>query len=291
MLKEEKLITNKEVKSSAFAAYFGEPGNAARLFEALEPGVKVLPEEIDFTTLNGVLFMARKNDLAFTVKKKVLVISEHQATINLNMPLRDAIYYGRNMEKLIEPKALYRKQRIPLPTPEFYVFYNGNDDYPAEEILRLSDSYLEKTEEPMLDLTVKVININFPENHPILERCRPLYEYSWFIQRIKDCQKAGRNRDEAIVQAIKDCLEAGMMADFLAEHGSEAVNMLYTEFNMEDALEVRFEEGVEKGITKSEERQSMLYKKMKKDGRIADYLKGMEDMDYLHTLYEEYDLM
>jgi len=76
--KEEKLITNKEVKSSAFAAYFGEPGNAARLFEALEPGVKVLPEEIDFTTLNGVLFMARKNDLAFTVKKKVLVISEHQ---------------------------------------------------------------------------------------------------------------------------------------------------------------------------------------------------------------------
>ena len=102
----------------------------------------------------------------------------------------------------------------------------------------------------MLDLTVKVININFPENHPILERCRPLYEYSWFIQRIKDCQKAGRNRDEAIVQAIKDCLEAGMMADFLAEHGSEAVNMLYTEFNMEDALEVRFEEGVEKGIEK-----------------------------------------
>ena len=26
--------------------------------------------------------------------------------------------------------------------------------------------------------------------------------------------------------------------------------MLYTEFNMEDALEVRFEEGVEKGIEK-----------------------------------------
>ena len=287
MLKEEKLITNKEVKSSAFAAYFGEPGNAARLFEALEPGVKVLPEEIDFTTLNGVLFMARKNDLAFTVKKKVLVISEHQATINLNMPLRDAIYYGRNMEKLIEPKALYRKQRIPLPTPEFYVFYNGNDDYPAEEILRLSDSYLVKTNEPMLDLAVKVININFPENHPILERCRPLYEYSWFIQRIKDYLKTGKNRDEAIVQAIDDCLKAGMMADFLAEHGSEAVNMLYTEFNMEDALEVRFEEGIEKGT----ERHLILFKKMKADDRMTDYLKGMEDKDYLHTLYEEYDLM
>jgi len=81
--KEEKLITNKEVKSSAFATYFGEPENAARLFEALEPGIKVLPEEIDFTTLNGVLFMARKNDLAFTVKKKVLVISEHNRPLSI----------------------------------------------------------------------------------------------------------------------------------------------------------------------------------------------------------------
>ena len=275
MSKEEKLITNKEVKSSAFATYFGAPENAARLFEALEPGIKVLPEEIDFTTLNGVLFMARKNDLAFTVKKKVLVISEHQATINLNMPLRDAIYFGRNMEKLIEPKALYRKQRIPLPTPEFYVFYNGNDDYPAEEILRLSDSYLEKTEEPMLDLAVKVININFPENHPILERCRPLYEYSWFIQRIKDYLKTGKNRDEAIVQAIDDCLKAGMMADFLAEHGSEAVNMLYTEFNMEDALEVRFEEGIEKGEEKKLKEQ--VEKKLAKGKSIETIAQELEE--------------
>lgn len=43
MSKEEKLITNKQVKSSAFAAYFGEPKNAARLFEALEPGVFLFP--------------------------------------------------------------------------------------------------------------------------------------------------------------------------------------------------------------------------------------------------------
>jgi len=47
----------------------------------------------------------------------------------------------------------------------------------------------------------------------------------------------------------------------------------------------------EDAIAESEERQSMLFKKMKADDRIADYLKGMEDRDYLHTLYEEYDLM
>ena len=50
--------------------------------------------------------MARKNDMAFTVRNKVLVISEHQSTLNANMPLRDVSYYGRTREKLIEPKAL-----------------------------------------------------------------------------------------------------------------------------------------------------------------------------------------
>lgn len=248
MSKKEKLTTNKEVKSSTFAAYFGEPENAAKLFEALEPGKRISPDDIDFTTLNGVLFLARKNDLAFTVKNKVLVISEHQATINKNMPLRDAIYYGRTMEKLIDPKALYKRKIISIPTPEFYVFYNGDATYPIEETLRLSDSYLVEADEPMLELSVKVININLPENHPILQRCRPLYEYSWFIQKIKDYLDGGRNRDEAITMAIYDCLEADIMTNFLAEHGTEAINMLFNEFKMEDALAVRFEEGVETGI-------------------------------------------
>jgi len=142
-------------------------------------------------------------------------------------------------------------------------------------LANLSDSYLVKTDEPMLDLTVKVININFPENHPILERCRPLYEYSWFIQRIKDYLKTGKNRDEAIVQAIDDCLKAGMMADFLAEHGSEAVNMLYTEFNMEDALEVRFEEGIEKGEEKKLKEQ--VEKKLAKGKSIETIAQELEE--------------
>ena len=51
------------------------------------------------------------------------------------------------------------------------------------------------------------------------------------------------------------------------------------------------EDGIAEGKIQSEKRQSMLFKKMKADGRITDYHKAMEDMDYLHALYEEYDLM
>lgn len=125
--------SNREVKSSAFTTFFSVPENAAKLYQALDQ-VEVSPEEITFTTLSGVLFMARKNDMAFTVGNKVLAISEHQSTINDNMPFRASIYYGRTMEKLIEPRALYRSSRIPIPTPEFFVFYNGNKEFPPEKL-------------------------------------------------------------------------------------------------------------------------------------------------------------
>ena len=243
--------SNREVKSSAFTTYFSDPKNAAQLYSALE-GVEVSPEDIHFTTLEGVLFVARKNDMAFTVKNRVLVISEHQSTVNHNMPLRDVIYYGRTMEKLIDPKAIYRRKLISIPTPEFFVFYNGDEPFPSEQVLKLSDAYLDKPDAPMLELTVKVININLPEAHAILAQCRPLYEYSWFIQRIKEHLASGMNRDDSIISAIKDCEKEGIMVDFVRAHGTEAVNMLFTEFNMEDALEVRYEEGFEDGVEKGE---------------------------------------
>lgn len=286
MQEETKQITNREVKSSAFTTYFSNLENAAKLYSALDGVENVPPEDILFTTLSGVLFMARKNDLAFTVRQKVLIVSEHQSTVNENMPLRDAIYYGRTMEKLIEPRALYRTSLISIPTPEFYVFYNGNKNFPKEKILKLSDAYLEKTDQPMLELSVKVININFPSNHPILGKCRPLYEYSWFIQQIKVYLTQEYNRDEAIIKAMRDCIQMGYMTEFLREHGTEAVNMLFTEFNMEDALEVRYEEG----MTKGEDYLALLTEKLLQDGRSDDLLKASTDKAYRNQLYHEYNI-
>lgn len=137
---------------------------------------------------------------------------------------------------------------MPIPTPEFYIFYNGDDPFPKEKVLKLSEAYIDKTNDPMLELTVKVLNINLPGGNEILRRCRPLYEYAWFIQRIKEYIVSGKSRDESIIQAVKDCEAEGILADFVREHGSEAVNMLFTQWNMEDALAVSREEGMEDGI-------------------------------------------
>ena len=48
------------------------------------------------------------------------------------------------------------------------------------------------------------------------------------------------------------------------------------------------EDGIAEGKIQSEKRQSMLFKKMKADGRITDYHKAMEDMDYLHALHPHF---
>ncbi len=250
--------SNREWKSSAFTTFFGTPERAAELYQALEHTEDVKPEDIEFTTLQGVLFLARKNDLAFTAHGKVLVIGEHQSTINQNMPLRDAIYYGRTMERLIPPRDIYKTKQLRIPTPEFYVFYNGNTYQPPEQLLKLSDSYLEKTDTPMLELYVKVININLSAKHPILQKSPSMYEYSAFVQLVRDCLNVGASRDAAIQTAMRTCAKKGIMVDFIRKHGSEVENMLFTEFNMEDALEVRYEEGMEDGIEKGVEKGERL---------------------------------
>lgn len=65
----------------------------------------------------------------------------------------------------------------------------------------------------MLELEVKVININLTSGHKLLEQYRPMYEYAWLIQRIKDYLAQKWDRDSAIIQAVKDCREKGILVD------------------------------------------------------------------------------
>jgi hypothetical protein len=55
---------------------------------------------------------------------------------------------------------------------------------------------------------------------------------------------------EAIEAAIKSCVERDILVYFLEKHGSEVLNMLFTEWNQDDALAVAREEALEDGIEK-----------------------------------------
>jgi hypothetical protein len=64
------------------------------------------------------------------------------------MPVRILIYVGRVYEKLfgVDPKlkrALYKTKLLKMPKPEFYVLYNGQDEFLERKELRLSDAFHE----------------------------------------------------------------------------------------------------------------------------------------------------
>ena len=165
---------NLKYKNSVFVDLFFEDESAEEneisLYNALHEdplpeGTKVRKIRVD-----DVLYMNFCNDISFGIEDKVMVFGEHQSTINENMPLRELLYIGRALEQIVPVRDRYRKRIVRIPTPEFYTFYNGKEPWAKEKTLHLSDAYAKKDESPMLDLCVKVININPEEGHEILDR-------------------------------------------------------------------------------------------------------------------------
>ena len=104
-----------------------------------------------------------KNDISFEVNGQVLVLGEHQSTVNPNIPLRCLLYVGRAYEQLIDKKARYRTTLVRIPTPEFYTFYNGQKDQPLEQELKLSDAFINPAWNNSAELKVKVIQVKQQE--------------------------------------------------------------------------------------------------------------------------------
>ncbi|MDR0842385.1 MAG: Rpn family recombination-promoting nuclease/putative transposase, partial [Acidobacteriota bacterium] len=132
---------NLQYKDSVFSWLFSDPDILRELYAALE-GV-ALPDDAPITinTLDNVLYMDRINDISFEIGDRVVVLIEHQSTLNPNMPLRLLMYIARLYEKIIDRKKMYTSSLTRLPTPEFIVLYNGKAPYPDEKVLRLSNAF------------------------------------------------------------------------------------------------------------------------------------------------------
>ena len=106
---------------------------------------------------------------------------EQQSTFNPNMPIRGIFYFSKLYEKYVTVNKLniYGTIQLKLPTPEYYVFYVGYGDYPERMELKLSDMFPEKTD--VLECTATMLNINVGFNQELFAKCKPLYEYSYFI--------------------------------------------------------------------------------------------------------------
>ena len=239
---------NREHKDSVFVDLFYQDETAKKnllsLYNALHDTNYEDETIIRKVKIDDVLYKNFKNDISCEVNGQVLVFGEHMSTINRNMPLRCLMYVGRAYEQLVDSKARYRTTLVKIPTPEFYVFYNGEKEQPLEQVLTLSDAFMNPVGENSVELKVKVININSDKAHGILDKCGILREYSQFISMVRKYSE----EESAIKKAIKECIEKGILADYLKRKGSEVENMLIAEYSYEEDIQVKQEEARQEGI-------------------------------------------
>ena len=184
-------VISEQYKDRLFNFIFGREENkewTLSLYNAVNGSDYDDSSLIKFNTLKDVLFMGMKNDTSFLMAD-IMSVYEHQSTFNPNMPLRLLRYVGDLYSGYIAENKLnkYGKTLIKLPTPKLVVFYNGEGEAEDEIIIKLSDAFEERVRDKAdIEVKVRMINVNYGRNRKLLGNCKPLAEYSWFINEIRN---------------------------------------------------------------------------------------------------------
>ena len=138
-----------------------------------------------------------------------------------------------------------------IPAPEFIVFYNGKDEMPERQLLKLSDMYSVKEENPKLELEATLLNISGTNNRKLKDACRTLRDYAVYTDKIRMYTET-MELPEAVDRAINECIEEDVLRDFLMEHKEEARAMSIFEYDQERHMQQEREAGIEKGRRQGE---------------------------------------
>ena len=250
---------NRHYKDSVFVDLFSSDrtakDNFLALYNALYNTNYQSTDILKNMRLKQTMYMSFANDISYLVDNKIIVLAEHQSTVNPNMPLRCLEYVTRLYEHIQNPRDRYSRTLKKIPVPAFYVFYNGRETIPAQKILRLSDSFIRQPETPTLELVVKLININYDKDSQILKSCEPLGQYSRFVEAVR--RHIAVDKEHGFENAIKECIKNDILREYLQRKSREVVNMLIAEYDYdtdiavqrEEASRIAFAEGREQGIT------------------------------------------
>ena len=314
---------NREYKSDVFSMLMEDKNRALQLYNVMNGSSYGNPDDVEIKTLDGGISLSIRNDSAFVVDAS-LSIYEHQSTVCPNMPIRSLIYFTAILSDMLSGRGgdgkerklgrnLYGRKLIKIPVPHFIVFYNGEENQPDVQELKLSDSYEKHTDDPKLELTCMVYNINNGKNPHIRESCKWLDEYMIFVNKVREFH-CGRTDEDLVIDiemAIDYCIEHNILKEFLISRRNEVTKNMkldYTfdrqlELEREDAREEGREEGLEEGrkegheegklegIQEGQQLVNQLITLLLSDGRTEDLKKSASDKEYQTQLLKEYGLM
>ena len=257
---------NRRYKDSVFVDLFSNDktakANFLSLYNALHGTNYRSTAILKNIRLKQVLYMSFANDVSYLVDDTIIVLAEHQSTINSNMPLRCLEYIARLYEQFYQSKEKYGRKQLAIPTPEFYIFYNGKQPCDTDTRLQLSNSFTQKQDYYALELSVKVININYDTESRILKHCKALEQYSLFVDAVR--RNIALDREHGFEKAIKECIKKDILKDYLQRKSKEVINMLIGEYDYDTDIavqraeerEIAFAEGIQQGISQGIEQGS-----------------------------------
>ena len=316
-----------EYKSRLFSFLFGREEHkewTLSLYNAINGTSHTDPNDITINTIEDVIYLGMKNDLSIIVSEivnlyKKIELYEQQSSYNPNMPVRQFMYAGKSYDKYIFINRFnrYGTKLIPLPIPKLVVFYNGTADKPDDMLLSLDDAYkaeikrnitgitdkadmeseverLFKEADPDIRVKVRMININYGHSKNILEACKPLKEYSWFVDKIRS--NNDNDIESAIAKAIDEMPDDFEIKFYILANRAEVMDMCLTEYNEvetmnlfkeEGRLEGR-EEGRLEGRKEGQRSAAGLMNFLWSHGRGDDAIRAGNDEDYLDQLLKDY---
>lgn len=241
---------NRKYKDSVFTDLFGSDKtgkeNFLALYNALSGNVFKLEEvSLERKVIERSLYKTFNNDVSWEINGKLIVLVEHQSTVNENMPFRCLEYVTRIYEGIVPIKERYAEKVYKIPNPDFYVVYIGKKELPLEQDLRLSNAFYEK-DGSKLELVVKVKNCSDSKLLPLVGNCDILKQYCQFIEIVEQ----NYNRvfpKRSFKKAIEIAMEQGILTDYLDRKAREVINMLCAKYDYKMDIAVKKEEAFQDG--------------------------------------------
>lgn len=239
-------------KDRVFRLLYAKKERLLELYNALNGTDYKDEAALTVNTLENAIFIKMKNDVSFVIESS-MCLYEHQSSYCPNIPLRGFLYLADLYKKYTKDGTLGSRNRVWIPTPYYIVFYNGTEREEEEFFQRLSESY-EDGGEGCMELTVRIININYGKNRELMERCKSLRDYARFVAMVRE-KLENRHMEQAVCEAVDECIEKDILREFLIEQKSEVIAMSIYEFDEEKfkkaereyGREVGYSQGIEEG--------------------------------------------
>ena len=115
-----------------------------------------------------------------------------------------------------------------------------------------NQTFTKNGKEACLECAAIVFNINYGRNKELLNTCKKLHDYSYFVSKVREYLREGLVLSEAVDRAVMHCIERDVLKELLEIHRAEVKQVILEEYDEELHMKTLYEEGLAEGEAKGE---------------------------------------